>query len=476
MAVNDTHPQQTIALLACGRHAARVWDRAATGRRSAHDRAHDRAHDQDCPHCQSVAADQRLLAAAITALAEETLEPPPSLVGQVMSAVLAELRPAQYLPLPTQRGQARIDRVAAARVLRHAVDQSRSSATTMVAGRHQRRRPPWRNGRCLGMATVAVNLTRPEEELGGIPAQLRAAGLKVRCGSGRRSTPVAEVIESLRGCAAAIAGQEPYSAEVFDACPELRLVVRFGVGFDTVDVGAATERGVLVANTPGTTDGGVADHTIGLMIDLAHGISRHDRAMRRGQWQGQRGVDVWQATLGIVGLGRIGRAVARRARGFKMRVIAHEPYPVMEFVQEHQIELMSLDDVLRQSDFVTLHLPAMPETERVIDAAKLALMKPTAFLVNAGRGNLVDEDALYSAVKSGEIGGAGIDTWTTEPMTDPRWAELDNVVLSPHSAANTQGVWTASAALAVQIVLQVLRGERPAQLLNPEVWDRQRQA
>lgn len=114
MAVNDAHPQQAIALLACGRDAARVWDRAATGRCSAHDR--------DCPHCQSVAADQRLLAAAITALAEETLEPPPSLVGQVMSAVLAELRPAQYLSLPTQRGQARIDRVAAAGVLRHAVD------------------------------------------------------------------------------------------------------------------------------------------------------------------------------------------------------------------------------------------------------------------------------------------------------------------------------------------------------------------
>ncbi|PZS25260.1 MAG: glyoxylate reductase, partial [Pseudonocardiales bacterium] len=132
--------------------------------------------------------------------------------------------------------------------------------------------------------------------------------------------------------------------------------MRFGVGFDTVDVNAATERGVLVATIPGTTDGGVADHAMGLMIDLAHGISRHDRAMRRGEWQPHRGVDMWQATLGIVGLGRIGRigrAVARRAIGFDMRLIAHEPYPVMEFVEEHHIELMPLDDVLRQSDFVT---------------------------------------------------------------------------------------------------------------------------
>jgi D-3-phosphoglycerate dehydrogenase / 2-oxoglutarate reductase len=320
------------------------------------------------------------------------------------------------------------------------------------------------------MVTVAVNLTRPEEELGEIPATLRAAGLEMRCGSGRRSTPTADVIESLRGCAASIAGQELYTAEVFDACPELRIVVRFGVGFDTVDVDAATERGVLVATIPGTSDGGVADHAIGLMVDLAHGISRHDRAMRRGEWQPHRGVDMWQATLGIVGLGRIGRAVARRAMGFDMRLIAHEPYPVMEFVEEHHVELMPLDDVLRQSDFVTLHLPAMPETERIINAAKLALMKPTAFLINTGRGNLVDEDAVYAAVKSGEIAGAGIDAWTAEPMTDPRWAELDNVVLTPHSAANTDGVWAASAALAAEIVVNALRGEQPAQLLNPQVW------
>ncbi|MDQ3762326.1 MAG: NAD(P)-binding domain-containing protein [Actinomycetota bacterium] len=207
---------------------------------------------------------------------------------------------------------------------------------------------------------------------------------------------MAEVIESLQGATAVIAGQEVYTAEIFEACPELRLVVRFGVGFDTVDVDAATERGVLVANTPGTTDGGVADHAIGLMIDLAHGISRHDRAMRRGEWQPHRGVDMWQATLGIVGLGRIGRAVAQRALGFDMRVIAHEPYPVMEFVDKHGIELMPLDEVLRQSDFVTLHLPAMPETERIINAGKLALMKPTAFLINTGRGNLILDAEIWS--------------------------------------------------------------------------------
>ncbi len=325
------------------------------------------------------------------------------------------------------------------------------------------------------MTTVAINLTQPEEELGEIPIALRAADLELRFGSGKGATPVAEVIESLKDSAAVIAGQEYYTAEVYDACPTLRLIVRYGVGFDAVDVDGATERGILVATIPGTNEWAVADHVFGLILDLAHGISRHDRAMRRGEWHPQRGVDVWQQTLGIVGLGRIGQGVALRGRGFDMRVIAHEPYPNMEFVEEHGVELLSMDDVFEHSDYLTLHLPSMPETEKIVDASLLAQMKPTAYLINTARGNLVDEDALYAAVQSQQIAGAGIDAWTTEPMDDPRWTELDNVILTPHSGPNTEGVRTASGAMAVDIVLKVLRDEQPEQLLNPEAWERQRQ-
>ncbi len=324
------------------------------------------------------------------------------------------------------------------------------------------------------MTTVAVNLTQAEEDLGDIPVKLRAAGLDLRFGSGRRSTPVADVIESLQGCAASIAGQEPYTVEVFDACPELRLVVRYGVGFDAVDVAGASERGVLVATIPGTNDWGVADHAMGLIIDLAHRISNHDRIMRSGEWKAQRGVDVWRATLGIVGLGRIGRGVALRGFGFDMEVISYEPYPDMGFVEEHGVELTTMDEVFTRSDFITLHLPSMPETVKVVDASKLALMKSTAYLINTARGELVDEDALYEAVRSGQIAGAGIDAWTDEPMVDPRWAELDNVVLTPHSGPNTEGVRKASGAMAVDIVLKVLGDEQPEQLLNPEVWESHR--
>jgi D-3-phosphoglycerate dehydrogenase len=330
------------------------------------------------------------------------------------------------------------------------------------------------------MTTVAINLTQDEEQLGEIPVRLREAGLDLRFGSGRGSTPVDEVIGSLEGAAVVIAGQEPYDGVVFDACPELGLVVRFGVGFDAVDVAAATERGVLVATIPGTTDCGVADHAIGLMIDLAHGISRSDRAMRQGEWEPRRGVDVWQATLGIVGLGRIGRALAQRAKGFDMTLIAHEPDPDNAFVEQYDMELLGLDEVLARSDFVSLHLPSTPETERIIDESKFALMKPGAFIVNTARGDVVDEDALYEALRSGEIAGAGIDAWATEPMTDPRWAELDNLVMTPHSAPNTFGVWTASGAMTVDVVLMVLAGERPGDeerpglLLNPEAWEQRR--
>ncbi len=324
------------------------------------------------------------------------------------------------------------------------------------------------------MASVALNLSRPPEELGEIPGLLTDAGLRLRVGSGARSTSEADVIDSLRGCAAVIAGQERYTAAVFDACPDLQLVVRFGVGFDAVDLPAATERGILVAIIPGTNEWAVADHAVGLMLDLAHGISRHDRAMRRGEWKAQRGVDMYGATLGIVGLGRIGRGVAERGIGFGMRVISYEPFPVMAFVEEHGVELTSMEAVFRDSDFVTLHLPAMPETERVVNASLLGLMKPTAFLVNTARGSLVDEDALYEALRSGRIGGAGIDAWTTEPLLDARWAELDNVVITPHSGANTHGVWSASCAMAAGIVVKVLAGEQPPQLLNPQAWAHRR--
>ena len=324
------------------------------------------------------------------------------------------------------------------------------------------------------MTTVSISLGRLQSPDAPELRPLREAGLDLTIGRGLPTTPVSEVIENLRGCAAVVAGGEPYTAEVFRACPDLKLVARFGVGYDAVDVPAATEHGVVACTTPGTNDWAVADHAIGLIIDLAHNISRADRSMRRGEWQPSPGVDVWQKTLGIVGLGRIGKGVARRARGFDMRVIAYEPYPDQQFVAANGIELVSMDDVFRQADFVTLHLPAMPETTKIVNAEKLALMKTSAFLINTARGKVIDEDALYAAVRSRRIAGAGLDAWTTEPLDTDRWYALENVVVTPHSAPATAGVWTVTWDMISRIVLARLRDEQPEGMLNPEVWERRR--
>ncbi|MGE3909616.1 MAG: phosphoglycerate dehydrogenase [Chloroflexota bacterium] len=307
-------------------------------------------------------------------------------------------------------------------------------------------------------------------------APFKQAGYEIKFGKSAPTTPVGDVIEYLQGCAAVVAGGEPYTEEVFASCPDLKLVIRFGVGYDAVDVDAATKHGVVASTTPGTNDWAVADHAMGLIIDLAHRITRHDRLVRSGGWGGIRGIDIYQKTLGIIGLGRIGKGVAKRAKGFDMRVLAYEPYPDQAFVAETGVELVEMDELLKQSDFVTLHLPAMPSTEKIINAEKLALMKPTAYLVNTARGKLLDEDAAYEAVKNGKIAGAGIDAWTVEPLDKvERWAALDNVVLTPHSAPSTAGVWDATWQRMHQDIIGFIKdGKQPVGILNPEVWDRRR--
>jgi D-3-phosphoglycerate dehydrogenase len=287
-----------------------------------------------------------------------------------------------------------------------------------------------------------------------------------------RRTPFEEAVAALAGCAAVIAGGEPYTAELFDAAPQLRHVARFGAGFDAVDVAAATARGVVVTNGAGANANAVADLTLGLMIAVARNVALHDRTIRQGIWQGRLGADVWQQTLGIVGLGRIGQGVARRAQGFDMRILAYEPYPNMDAVHALGVELVPLERLFAEADFVTLHLPASAETAKLVDARLLGLMKPTAFFINAARGALVDEDALYAALREGRIAGAGLDVRAPEPPTDQRFAALDNVVMTPHTGAATPIARLRSGQAAAESVVSVLRGERPDGLVNPEVWDR----
>ena len=183
-------------------------------------------------------------------------------------------------------------------------------------------------------------------------------------------------------------------------------------------------------------------------------------------------MDVSRKTLGIIGLGRIGRAVAQRAAGFGMHVLANEPLPDTAFVERHGIELVPLEDLLRRADFVSLHLPLSAATREYFDSAKLARMRSDAFLINTARGGLIDEDALEEALRAGQIAGAALDVRGVEPPDDNRFAQFDNVVLTPHIASNTLETRRAMSLMSVENVLRVLRGERPHGFINPEVWDR----
>jgi D-3-phosphoglycerate dehydrogenase / 2-oxoglutarate reductase len=301
--------------------------------------------------------------------------------------------------------------------------------------------------------------------------RLADAGLEVvrRVGRGGKLTED-ELIDALPGVFATLAGSEPYTARVFERAPELRVIARWGVGFDAIDVAAATRHGVAVCTAVGANHETVADYTLALVCALQRGVLRNHRLITGGQWRTEFHPSLWRATVGIVGLGRIGQAVARRCHGFEMRLLAHEPAPDPAFVRANGIELLPLDELLRRADIVTLHLPSTSATHHLMNRERLALMKPTALLVNTARGALVDEAALYDALRSGRLAGAGLDVFEREPCTASPLFELDNVILSPHVAGVDETSEVAMADRAIDAILAVRRGAKPAGdcLINPE--------
>jgi phosphoglycerate dehydrogenase-like enzyme len=302
--------------------------------------------------------------------------------------------------------------------------------------------------------------------------RLTEAGLEVVRTMGRSGGKLSEdeLIEALPGVFATLASSEPYTERVFKSAPDLRIVARWGVGFDAIDLGAATRHGVVVCTAVGANHEAVADYAVALMCALQRGLLQNHRLLTGGHWQTEFRPGLWRATVGIVGLGRIGQAVARRCRGFEMRILAYEPAPDLAFVREHGIELVSLDKLLRQADLVTLHCPAAPATRHLINRERLAGMKPSAYLINTARGTLVDEAALHEALTTGRLAGAGLDVFEREPLTTSPLFALDNVVVSPHVAGVDLTSEVAMANRAIDAILAVRRGQAPAAecLLNPE--------
>jgi D-3-phosphoglycerate dehydrogenase len=262
------------------------------------------------------------------------------------------------------------------------------------------------------------------------------------------------------------------TADVIEAGQRLRVIGRAGVGVDNIDVGKATERGVMVVNAPTSTVLAVAEHTMALLLATARHISRGDAALREGKWLKKQlvGTTVAGKVLGIVGMGRIGMAVAKRARAFDMEIIAHDPYLTGEQIKERgATPVSSLEELLKRSDFVTLHVTLTPETRNMIAARELDMMKPTARLINCDRGAVVDEDALVKALDEGKLAAAGLDCFCEEPATNNPLCCHERVVATPHIAASTMEAQRDVGGEVAQQVLIALRGERPPHLVNPAV-------
>jgi D-3-phosphoglycerate dehydrogenase len=262
------------------------------------------------------------------------------------------------------------------------------------------------------------------------------------------------------------------TAEVIERAENLKAIGRAGIGVDNIDIEAATKKGILVANAPESNTIAAAEHTLGLMLAAARRIPAADNSLRAGEWKRSafKGVEVAGKTLGLIGLGHVGSIVARGALGMRMRVLAYDPYVSEDRMRDMNVaRAESVDEVLEQSDFVSLHVPRTPQTTGMIDEAALEKMKPSAYLINVARGGIVDEIALYNVLKEGRIAGAALDVFQEEPTTNSPLFALPNVVVTPHLGASTVEAQDRAGVTAAEQVALALRGEVPLHAINAPV-------
>lgn len=260
-----------------------------------------------------------------------------------------------------------------------------------------------------------------------------------------------------------IAGLDTINRQVIETADRLKVIARYGVGVDAVDLGAARERGIIVTNTPGANSGSVAELAVGLMISLARNITTAAQATRSGQWPRLKGLSLDNKVVGLLGFGAIGQQVARKLHGFDCRIIAYDPVADVEKAAQLGVELQPRLEVITQADYISLHLPLLPETQGMVNEGFLNRMKPGAYLINTSRGELIDEDALFQALKSGHLAGAALDCFAQQPpAADNPLLSLPQVIATPHMGAHTDAATNAMGWSALNDCLAVLRGEQPA--------------
>ena len=324
----------------------------------------------------------------------------------------------------------------------------------------------------VGESRPAVLITWPDFD-SSFPAGralLEDAGLELRLAPRLGNRTSDELGALLPGVLAAIASTDPFTAEVIAGHPELQIIARVGVGYDSVDVDAATRCGVLVATTVGANETTVADHTLALMLGAARRIAEHDRNVKEGKWLRTGPHLSWLltgATVGLIGYGDIGRLVAERLKGFGTRILVSDP----AFDGDSIAESVSLDELLIESDFVSLHVPLLPATRNLIGPREVGLMKRTAVMINTSRGGIVSESALAAALRDGMLRYAGVDVFDAEPPGASPLLELDKVVLTPHIGGVSDASVAAMVERAVHSILDVVAGEVPKDVINPAAAD-----
>ncbi len=318
-----------------------------------------------------------------------------------------------------------------------------------------------------------VFVTRP------LPApalELLSSACEARIYAEDAAIPASQLAEECREVEGILVNSARVTEEVLLAAPKLRAISNCGVGYDNIDVAACNRRRIPITNTAGSLEETTADLAFMLLLATARRAIEADRYVREGRWECWQfgllhGLDIHHKTLGLVGFGGIGKLMARRGMGFSMRILYHARHRAAESVErELHAEYADFETLLRESDFVSLHVPLTTETRHIIDGRAIRLMKSTAVLVNTARGPVVDEEALVEALSSRKIAGAGLDVFENEPQVNPALAGLENVALAPHIGSATGETRLRMATLAVRNLLAMLAGDRPANVVNPEIY------
>jgi glyoxylate reductase len=320
---------------------------------------------------------------------------------------------------------------------------------------------------------VFVSTTHPGDALSHLSSLVEAV-----CSDSPEPVDGSELQRRLAGVDGLISVlEDKITSALFEKLPDLKIVANVAVGFDNIDIAAATKAGVLIVNTPGVLDNATADIAFALLITTARRLAEGDRFVRSGRWNNWRsdlmlGQSLEGKTLGIIGLGRIGQAMCKRALGFEMKIVYSQRNRASVEVEQRlgAATHLPLDELLRTSDFISIHCPLTAETHHMIDASKFALMKASCILVNTGRGPIIDEKALIDALACRRIAGAGLDVFEHEPLVPCELFSMENVVLAPHIGSATVDTRSRMARLAVDGLLSAFDGKLPANAVNPEVW------